>query len=154
MMESQPKSTTASSLGLIRFSRSKSLGPTNSEKRLAGLAETAVPGKGAGFSSNSVRTVSLKVITCMVLPASGRKTAAKYVSAMPANEKSPLEVMGPSLAALAFCSTSLLSAVLKYSVRCAPEGLATVRSPNPPRHSIRFGIGLPSTVTSELTCER
>ena len=70
-----------------------------------------------------------------VLP-SGRKTAAKKESAIPANEKLPLAVTGPFLAALALCSTSLFCVTSKYRVRWFATALVTVKSPKPPRHSI------------------
>src|ERR1035438_1000827 len=45
----QPKSTTDSSLGLIFFNRSISLGPTNTSKRLTGPSPTATPLSAMGF---------------------------------------------------------------------------------------------------------
>ena len=79
-IDSQPKSTTWVSFGLMLASRSRSLGPTNSSKRLAPSADspTATPGNAAAFSSNGVRTVSPNVTTCIgtALPG-GRNTAAK-----------------------------------------------------------------------------
>ena len=152
--DSQPKSTTCSSLGLTRFSRSTSLGPTNRANWLVAPSETAAPANGAGFSSNVVRTVSLKVISCMAVLPSGRKTAAKNVSAIPANEKLPLAVTGPFLAALALCSTSLFCVTSKYRVRWLATALVTVKSPKPPRHSIMCGTAWPSTATSVETCKR
>src|ERR1035441_9302924 len=55
-------------------------------KRLVGPSETAAPQNGAGFSSNVVRAVSLKVASCMAALPSGRKTAAKNVSAAAPND--------------------------------------------------------------------
>ena len=47
----QPKSTTCSSLGLMRFNRSISLGPTNTSKRLAVPPLTATPLSARGVCS-------------------------------------------------------------------------------------------------------
>jgi len=101
-----------SSLGLMRFSRSTSLGRRTAQ---TGWVERRrrVSGEGAGFSSNDVRTVSLRVASCMAALPSGRKTAAKNLSAIPPNEKLPLAVTGPFLAALALCSMSLFCATSK-----------------------------------------
>src|ERR1017187_5190376 len=69
----QPKAPTRSGLGLTRFSRSTSLGPTNKANRLTAPSETAAPANGVGFSSKGVRTVSLRVASCMAAVAFGRQ---------------------------------------------------------------------------------
>src|ERR1035441_3747711 len=59
-MDIQPKSTTDSSLGLIFFNRSISLGPTYTSKRLAGPSLMATPLSATGVCSWGVLTVSPK----------------------------------------------------------------------------------------------
>ena len=47
-----PKSTTCSNLGLMRFSRSTSLGPTNNSNLFNDPSDKATPGNWTGFSSS------------------------------------------------------------------------------------------------------